>query len=697
MGKNYQVIENTGSEINNILKAGETGEFTIAQKDIENLKQATQQLSEEISSAAGDINILEEEVTTAQGNIEELQQATQQLSEDMIVHLKDGVAEGSLRTTTAAEETVTYSLGEGAFAEGRRTQASGVASHAEGSDTVASALGSHAEGRDTTANELYAHAEGMGTQASGTASHAEGSGTIAKGAASHVSGKYNIADNENKYAVIVGNGTDSQRSNAFTLGWNGNAWAAKSVAIGDTTDANGNNSIAIGTGVSANSNNQLVVGQYNGIDFYNTYAVIVGNGEESPFGGAERSNAFTLDWGGNGTFSGEVTDGHGNKISEVIKNLKDGTANGSLRGSRSAEESIFYSMGAGSVTLGEATTASGKNSFVSGNSSEVNGDNSAAIGVNLLASGDNQLVTGMGNIEDNNGDYAVIVGNGEEILRSNAYTLDWQGNGTFAGDVEDGNGNKLSDCAKPADITAAITTHNTNTSSHPRRMMNKGDITVDDVNEGGAECIVGNVYKLSNSGTILTEFGATDLDIDTTGFSIHASTSDSITTIKIYVESPDALNTLYSYLKVGWWIYTNDYIYQITGVGQRGTGYISYSCTSDNPSGNDSSGFVKILSKPFTVSEGNRIIYGDRGWEKLTDSNTLREPSSGLAVGKYFRITSIDNDGHAVLECVSVYTIVKDALCDGQLELTDAERLAALASFGATPDNDGNLIFTPQE
>lgn len=34
--------------------------------------------------------------------------------------------------------------------------------------------------------------------------------------------------------------------------------------------------------------------------------------------------------------------------------------------------------------------------------------------------------------------------------------------------------------------------------------------------------------------------------------------------------------------------------------------------------------------------------------------NKLSEPSSDLAVGKYFRIASIDADGHAVLECVDV-------------------------------------------
>lgn len=35
----------------------------------------------------------------------------------------------------------------------------------------------------------------------------------------------------------------------------------------------------------------------------------------------------------------------------------------------------------------------------------------------------------------------------------------------------------------------------------------------------------------------------------------------------------------------------------------------------------------------------------------------LTEPSSGLAVGKYFRVASIDNDGHAVLECVDAPTL----------------------------------------
>ena len=54
-----------------------------------------------------------------------------------------------------------------------------------------------------------------------------------------------------------------------------------------------------------------------------------------------------------------------------------------------------------------------------------------------------QFVTGKDNIYDNNNssNYARIVGNGtSNTSRSNAYTLDWQGNGTFAGTVSSSTG-----------------------------------------------------------------------------------------------------------------------------------------------------------------------------------------------------------------------------------------------------------------
>ena len=40
------------------------------------------------------------------------------------------------------------------------------------------------------------------------------------------------------------------------------------------------------------------------------------------------------------------------------------------------------------------------------------------------------------NVLDSAGKYAHIVGNGDNITRSNAHTLDWDGNAWFAGSVE---------------------------------------------------------------------------------------------------------------------------------------------------------------------------------------------------------------------------------------------------------------------
>ena len=146
--------------------------------------------------------------------------------------LLNGRAIGSLRTSGAAAEDSTYTMGQNAFAQGNITKASGNYSHAEGSGTMATAL--------------MSHAEGVATIASGYASHAEGVGTTANHNSQHAQGQFNIADNSTadstdrgNYAYIVGNGTsDTERSNAHTLDWSGNAWFAGDVYVGSTSGKN---------------------------------------------------------------------------------------------------------------------------------------------------------------------------------------------------------------------------------------------------------------------------------------------------------------------------------------------------------------------------------------------------------------------------------------------------------------------------
>lgn len=82
---------------------------------------------------------------------------------------------------------------------------------------------------------------------------------------------------------------------------------------------------------------------------------------------------------------------------------------------------------------GDSTTASGENSHSEGKYTTASGESSHAEGDSTIASSQNQHVQGKYNIEDLNGTYAHIVGNGEDGKYSNAHTLDWQGNAWYSG------------------------------------------------------------------------------------------------------------------------------------------------------------------------------------------------------------------------------------------------------------------------
>lgn len=101
-----------------------------------------------------------------------------------------------------------------------------------------------------------------------------------------------------------------------------------------------------------------------------------------------------------------------------------------------AEGDRVEASGDASHAEGMLTTASGDESHSEGSNTVASGDHSHVEGLNTIASGRNQHVQGKYNIEDNSDIYAHIVGNGNsENTRSNAHTLDWDGNAWFAGDV----------------------------------------------------------------------------------------------------------------------------------------------------------------------------------------------------------------------------------------------------------------------
>lgn len=101
-----------------------------------------------------------------------------------------------------------------------------------------------------------------------------------------------------------------------------------------------------------------------------------------------------------------------------------------------AEGDRTEASGSASHAEGMFTAASGNEAHSEGSNTVASGDRSHAEGVNTVASGKNQHVQGKYNIEDNSDTYAHIVGNGNSAnTRSNAHTLDWDGNAWFSGDV----------------------------------------------------------------------------------------------------------------------------------------------------------------------------------------------------------------------------------------------------------------------
>ena len=189
-----------------------------------------------------------------------------------------------------------------------------------------------------------------------------------------------------------------------------------------------------------------------------------------------------------------------NKISSSgIKNLLDGTATGSLRSIGSVPEDSTYKLGKYSLTEGQETKASGLSAHAEGYNTSASNEYAHAEGMGTVASGyqshaegENtmaigqashseglytqakakcQHVQGRFNIvegTDNQSEYGTyvhIVGNGTSgSNRSNAHTLDWDGNAWFAGDVQSATGGKLSEKTDKS-TSVSITLTSTNWSS----------------------------------------------------------------------------------------------------------------------------------------------------------------------------------------------------------------------------------------
>ena len=208
-----------------------------------------------------------------------------------------------------------------------------------------------------------------------------------------------------------------------------------------------NNSIGIGKFKEANNPTHENEGRYN---------LVIGEseGNYSTFpmfkcDGSDGSILFGHVKGYNNNISPQIkvtTIGNGGSIAGGYVNCYSETGGIDLNGEGSivigvAKDGILGCYGDGNIVVGENGTK-----HMRAGDSVVSATNCQLFGRGTHCYGENVMVSGKYNIIDRSKDiphsiYARIVGNGKSnSARSNAYTLDWQGNGTFSGTVSSSTG-----------------------------------------------------------------------------------------------------------------------------------------------------------------------------------------------------------------------------------------------------------------
>ena len=177
------------------------------------------------------------------------------------------------------------------------------------------------------------------------------------------------------------------------------------------------------------------IGQYSVAEGIGTtasgdYSHAEGNSTSASNSYCHSEGSFTKATGNTSHAEGSRTTASGNcSHSEGSSTTASGTAS-------HAEGSSTTASGTSSHTEGTGTTASGNLSHAEGEFTSASGYASHAEGCHTKASSDYQHVQGQYNIEDTENRYLHIVGNGgADTARSNAHTLDWNGNAWYAGKV----------------------------------------------------------------------------------------------------------------------------------------------------------------------------------------------------------------------------------------------------------------------
>lgn len=442
-----------------------------------------------------------------------------------------------------AEGKDTEASGYASHAEGYRTTASGYGSHAEGYDTRAKGRYSHTEGNLTTAFATNSHAEGLATKANGDNQHVQGKYNISDATSLDIIGNGADDDNRSNAYTLDASGNAWYSGDVYvgsTSGTNKDSGSVKLAKITDiptkTSDLTNNGDGTTGSKYITNSDlnteleskqdkitggattivtndltvNRALVSNANGkVAASNTTSTELGYLSGARSNLQNQIDTITTEGGQPNVI--EVVQENGapleitNKTVNVIAptNLVNGIAVGSLRTVGSTKETNTYKLGQYAFAEGRHTTASGLNSHAEGENTVASNYNSHAEGRNTRAQGWSSHAEGRGTIANQEsqhvqGNYNIsdvtsldIVGNGtSDENRSNAYTLDANGNAWYSGDVYVGS------------------TSGTNKDSGSKKL-----ITLDKIPTASSETLglikVGENLSITEDGTLSAQAGTT--------------------------------------------------------------------------------------------------------------------------------------------------------------------------------------------
>ena len=381
--------------------------------------------------------------------------------------------------------------------------------------TVASSQNAHAEGYNTKASGTNSHAEGYNTTASGTHSHAEGYSATASGNYSHAEG-FGYAS----YAYAHAEGyTPSTTYGANSYAGHAEGYYTKTLGYSNSSSYNlGNHAEGYYTTAGSTSSQDQ---NKHGAHAEGRYTLATGGGSHAEGYGYSSTRTISA------TGAGSHAEGYATSSKSVTASATGSHAEGYTT---TASAQAAHAEGYNTTASGYYSHAEGYYTTASGGSSHAEGYNTTASGARAHAEGNfttanhaSQHVFGEYNILDDStastssrGNYVEIVGNGiDSTTRSNARTLDWDGNEVLAGGLTATTINNYTlgpACEK--DIATSVTSGSTDLvtagavytaiDNLPEPMVFKGSLgtggTITALPVDGSAS-VGDTYKVITAGT----------------------------------------------------------------------------------------------------------------------------------------------------------------------------------------------------